>query len=288
MPRTKSSPSVTPLPANPENVKTVPFTGKGGDPASLVGLLLIGATPIHQYPLILSFRQPRKAPRDVEIHSDVLGRFFNIEVCDLLREHLPQASGVRPLKVIAAEFGSKRVEYSAPYSLKCRQWFKKKRTDEYNLIGLQLQGMDRMGWIWAEDLDRSFEEGRLKASVYIPTETVATLHRPRRLARLSIEDFKKCTLLKKVSNIRGGTQLVKHILESREPATEADLSPSEVAELQEMIEDLEAGRGDVLQMAIERKKEEGKPGIVEDLSDISELSEHDSVSVDGMDLDLDL
>ncbi|KAK6352134.1 hypothetical protein TWF730_008965 [Orbilia blumenaviensis] len=276
--------------ANPENVKPIPFKDTGKDPASLVGQLLISATPIGQYPLTLSFRQTRRPPLDVQIHSVVLGRFFNIEVCDLLREHLSKASDVRPLKVIAATLGTKRVEYSAPYCMKKRSLFRKKQTDVYDLIGLQLQGMSRMGWIWAEDLDRSFEEGQLKASVYIPMKPITTNHRPRRMERLSAEDLKRFMVIKRAADTCGGAQLITSILEAREVDMEADLSPTEVEELEFMVEKLEADRGRTRKplSIVEEKDDTELTHRSGELSDVSELSEHGSVSEDSMDLDIDL
>ncbi|KAK6499114.1 hypothetical protein TWF481_011685 [Arthrobotrys musiformis] len=289
MPQAKGSSTPMEGPLNPENVKIIPFTGPGEDPASLVGLLLISATPIHGYPLTLSFRQYRKGPRDVEIHSSVLGRFFHVEVCDLLREHLPKATGIHPLKVIAAAFGSKKVEYSAPYALPYRHLFRKKRTDEYNLIGLQLEGMSRMGWIWAEDLDRSFEEGQIKSSVYIPTETLSTIHRPKRIHRLSVEDLKKLTVPGRVSARRGGARLIQLVLGDRDADQAADLSTADIKDLERMMKALDAGLTTMsaLQHDLEGRKQDHKktqaPG---ELSDLSELSEHDSISSDIMDFDL--
>ncbi|KAK6339925.1 hypothetical protein TWF718_009314 [Orbilia javanica] len=271
-------------PANPENVETIPFTGPGEDPAVLVGLRLISVSQLHQYPLILSFRQYRRAPRDVQIHSSVVGRFFNVEVCDLLREHLPKASDIHPLKVIAAAFGSKKVEYSAPYSLQHRDLFRKKQVDEYKLIGLQLEGMNRMGWIWAEDLDRSFEEGQIKASVYIPTEIVPTTHRPSRMRQLSFEDLKKTVVLKRASNMRGGTLLIESVLGDRARDEKPDLSPSQVAELERMVEDVKAGRMALPSPAIGARLNTEEGHGSDELSDLSELSDHDSI-FDTMDLD---
>ncbi|KAK6513626.1 hypothetical protein TWF506_008063 [Arthrobotrys conoides] len=287
MPQAKLPSLLKTPPTNPENVEIVPFAGPGENPADLVGLLLISATPIHHYPLTLSFRQPRGYPRDVQIHSSVLGRFFNIEICDLLREYLSKASDVRPLKVIAAAFGSKQVEYSAPYSLRYRHLFRRKRVDEYNLIGLQLEGMNRMGWIWAEDLDRSFEEGQIKASVYIPTEIVPIIHRPRRMEKLSFEDFKKAAVLKKAANMHGGTRVVQFVLESCDKDKKEDLPADAVVELEKMLEDIEAGRKSIPSLAVEQKMD-GGGGVqtLEELSDLSELSDHDSICSESVAIDI--
>ncbi|EGX53119.1 hypothetical protein AOL_s00007g68 [Orbilia oligospora ATCC 24927] len=286
MPKAKlPSPPKTP-PTNPENVEIVPFAGPGENPAVLAGLLLISATPVHQYPLTLSFRQPRRYPLDFQIHSSVLGQFFNIEICDLLREHLSKVSSVHPLRVIDAAFGSKKVEYSAPYSLRYRHLFRKKRVDEYKLIGLQLEGMNRMGWIWAEDLDRSFEEGQIKASVYIPTKAVPTIHRPRRMEKLSFEDFKKAMVLKRASNMHGGPGVVQFVLQGCDKDKKGDLSPCEVAELEKMLDDIEAGRKDIRLLAVEQKKGSGKARTFDESSDLSELSDHDSICSDSVPFDI--
>ncbi|EPS37246.1 hypothetical protein H072_9020 [Dactylellina haptotyla CBS 200.50] len=182
-------------PRNFENVKTIefPFKEKHRDPATLVDLYILSATKEYSYPLILEVcegprRSRRHQPFQVEIHSECLGRFFTIETCDLLREHFQRLTPSKSLKIIAAASGSKQVIYAAPLCPKKRRMQGTKQTEKYHLIGLQLEGMDEMGWIWAEDMERSFEEGKLKASVYIPTERVETDHLPIRRQDLRDSD----------------------------------------------------------------------------------------------------
>ncbi|KAF3923066.1 hypothetical protein ABW20_dc0105445 [Dactylellina cionopaga] len=173
---------------NSANVKPTSFPGQGRDPSTLIGLPLIACTPEYAYPLTLTFRQRSPKPLNIEIHSTILGRFFNIETCDLLKTHLPKATRSKPLKVIATALGSKEVIYAAPLCIKKRRLQGKRQVDKFNLIGIQLEGMDEMGWIWAEDMERSFEEGKLHGSVYIATEPVDTNHVPVKRAELSESD----------------------------------------------------------------------------------------------------
>ncbi|KAF3218601.1 hypothetical protein TWF106_007573 [Orbilia oligospora] len=143
-----------------------------------------------------------------------------------------------------------------------------------------------MGWIWAEDLDRSFEEGQIKASVYIPTEAVPTIHRPRRMEKLSFEDFRKAMVLKRASNMRGGPGVVQFVLQGCDKDKKGDLSPCKLAELEKILEDIEAGRKDIRFLAVEEKGASGKARTFDESSDLSELSDHDSICSDSVPIDI--
>ncbi|KAK6538353.1 hypothetical protein TWF694_011233 [Orbilia ellipsospora] len=185
----------TTLPAiKPENVNVklikFPYNGKTVDPTSLIGLNFLSASAEYSYPLTLTVRRGRQKQFKYEIHSKCTGRFFNIQVSTNLKQQFSQATSAQPLKIIKAASGEKEVMYAAPMChkiCKMRKMAGMKMVDKFTLIGLQLQGMSEMGWIWAEDVEGSFEEGILKASVFIPTGPVYTDHTPITRATL-VED----------------------------------------------------------------------------------------------------
>ncbi|KAJ6263823.1 hypothetical protein Dda_2395 [Drechslerella dactyloides] len=177
---------------NPQNVKLTAFDifkCRGRDPQTLVGKHIIKSTPWHSYPMVLTLREEPKA---IHINGTVTGRFFTIETCDSLKTHLAKASPKTPLKIIAAAWGQKQVAYTAPRCPEKRELYGKKQVDLFNLVGLQLEGMQEIGWIWSEDMINSFEEGQLKASVFIGYQYVARKHTPleaRELGEISEEDI---------------------------------------------------------------------------------------------------
>ncbi|EWC44869.1 hypothetical protein DRE_00928 [Drechslerella stenobrocha 248] len=166
--------SGAPTGRNSENVRLIPFDGQGKSPTVLVGRHILAATPSDTYPLIFTTREGNQ--RQFQIHSTVTGRYFAIQTCALLKRHLSRVGVGRPSKVIAAASGRKEVVYAAPFCAKKRRLYGKKQVDIFNLIGLQLEGMSEMGWIWAEDMRSSFEEGVLRASVYIGFSRTSRKH----------------------------------------------------------------------------------------------------------------
>ncbi|KAK6352743.1 hypothetical protein TWF696_004746 [Orbilia brochopaga] len=152
---------------NLENVKIMPFNPAkcpGRDPAILVGKHIIQAKTWTDNVLILTLQERN---RQIWI-SNVDGSLpFIIQTCPLLGEHLWKVNHDNPLKIIAAVRGKKSVAYAAPFNLRHRELHGKLRIDKFDLVGLQLEGMEEMGWIWAEDMQDSFEAGALKASVYM-------------------------------------------------------------------------------------------------------------------------
>ncbi|KAF3914689.1 hypothetical protein AA313_de0205914 [Arthrobotrys entomopaga] len=176
------------------NVKLIefPYPGKTLNPTSLIGLNFLSASTESSCSLILIVRRGRQKDFKHEIHSDCLGQFFKIEMSDNLKRQFSKASPSKPLKIINAASGEKEVMYTAPMCRNKPEVYGTKQVDRFTLIGLQLQGMDEMGWIWAEDMKRSFEEGMLKSSVFIAMEPIKSPQVPLTRAMVSdVEDENK-------------------------------------------------------------------------------------------------
>ncbi|KAF3911893.1 hypothetical protein ABW21_db0201895 [Orbilia brochopaga] len=156
-----------PIGTNPQNVKLLSWDNglyRGRNPETLVGKYVTFASPINRELLVF---EVIGLHRPIQVKSSIMSPRFKIEACPLLTEWLPKATSEEPLKIVAAASGKKQVAYAAPLCRKKRKLHGTMQIDRYNLIGLQFRGMEEMGWIWAEDLERSFEKGALKASVYI-------------------------------------------------------------------------------------------------------------------------
>ncbi|KAF3933973.1 hypothetical protein ABW19_dt0208364 [Dactylella cylindrospora] len=155
---------------NPENVKTTGFKGPGRDPRSLIGKRIVSVSDVANYPRSVVITLAGDAKALIEIHIRASSFNFIVEISDQLRAHLAKASNDSPVKITGAASGYKKVVYAAPLcrtTKELKELKATKVTDEFTLIGLKLEGMTEMGWIWGEDYKRSFKEGKLKADAYI-------------------------------------------------------------------------------------------------------------------------
>ncbi|KAK6339924.1 hypothetical protein TWF718_009313 [Orbilia javanica] len=142
------------------------------DPASLIGKHVIGF--LDDYPLYLTLSESAEKPLEIHFGGEYGGgKDFEYFMDDHLRSALEKAAGGgarHPVKIIDAHVGEVSKKYEVPKNQKLPQHNGKIWHDKLTCVGLRLEGMKEIGYIWGEDVEKAWDEFCLYCGTFIATE----------------------------------------------------------------------------------------------------------------------
>ncbi|KAF3914667.1 hypothetical protein AA313_de0204529 [Arthrobotrys entomopaga] len=148
--------------------KAVRHFSKDFNPENLVGKYVIGF--LDDYPLSITLPG---GDEPVEIHFGGKyggGKDFEYKIDGHLRAALERAArfgSQNPCKIIAAHTAEATMTYSVPPNRNLPQYTGKQWNDKLSVVGLRIEGMKEMGYIWGEDVEKAWEETCLYCGTYI-------------------------------------------------------------------------------------------------------------------------
>lgn len=130
----------------PVGTTIIPFDNNEWDPAQLVGLHVTGvSSEDYAYPWEIHV-QEHEEPIEIELSNG--GRYHGPTMDVRLRTVLRRATKKRPLQILEGVVGQRRTKVKWPASSHFPDMRGKTFMEEYRLVGLRLEGMDKIGWIW--------------------------------------------------------------------------------------------------------------------------------------------
>lgn len=101
------------------------------------------------------------------------GKCFEYFIDDHLRSALENAAkdgAGAPVKIVDAHVGEVTKKYAVPHNEKLPQHNGKLWRDRFTCIGIRLQGMKEIGYMWGEDTEKSWDEFCLYCGTFIATD----------------------------------------------------------------------------------------------------------------------
>ncbi|KAF3923059.1 hypothetical protein ABW20_dc0105225 [Dactylellina cionopaga] len=142
------------------------------DPATLIGKHVIGF--LDDYPLSLTLMESLTKPLEIHFGGPYGGgKHFEYFLDSHLRTALESAAkngSSRPVKIIGAHVAETTKTHEVPHNEKLPQHNGNTWHDKLACVGLKLEGMKEMGYIWGEDTERAWEEFCLYCGTFIATE----------------------------------------------------------------------------------------------------------------------
>ena len=129
--------------------KQIPFPGTGRDPATLVGVEIVGAeVDEFDYPMCLQCKDGERVTIEM---GGAMGRYHSLQCDGLLSRALTRATKERPVKILKAATVQRRslVKGRRMYMVGVQKPY----IETYKMIGLRVQGMTRIGYIWGQDTE---------------------------------------------------------------------------------------------------------------------------------------
>ncbi|KAF3100607.1 hypothetical protein TWF706_006160 [Orbilia oligospora] len=155
------------------------------DPASLIGKHVIGF--LDDYPLSLTLSESAEKPLEIHFGGEYGGgKDFEYFIDDHLRSALEKAASDgfrRPAKIVDAHVGEVTKKYEVPKNEKLPQHNGKLWHDKLTCVGLRLEGMKEIGYIWGEDTEKAWDEFCLYCGTFIATD--------KQLEEIELEHQKK-------------------------------------------------------------------------------------------------
>ncbi|KAK6523395.1 hypothetical protein TWF281_001375 [Arthrobotrys megalospora] len=142
------------------------------DPASLIGKHVTGF--LDDYPLYLTLAEAPEKPLEIHFGGEYGGgKDFEYFIDEHLRSALEKAAknGSKvPVKIIDAHVGETTKKYEVPHNEKLPQHNGKPWYDRFTCVGLQLEGMKEIGYMWGEDTEKAWDEFCLYCGTFIATD----------------------------------------------------------------------------------------------------------------------
>ena len=142
-----SNHTATTWPTSNENIVIGTFSGKGLDPSSLVGLHIkktnFHSDPLGTYPILKLVEAAEEVyfTVDCERHD---ARYHSFNMDPNIAYALTAIAEEKPVKIVEAVAGT--YWRFAPEPVR-----KGYGEHSYNMVGLRLEGMDRIGWFWGRE-----------------------------------------------------------------------------------------------------------------------------------------
>ncbi|EPS37229.1 hypothetical protein H072_9021 [Dactylellina haptotyla CBS 200.50] len=142
------------------------------DPASLIGKHIIGF--LDDYPLYLTLLEDNGKTLEIHFGGEYGGgKDFEYFIDDTLRTALELAAKrgkAKPTKIIDAHTAEVNKPYEVPVNQKLPEHNGKIWHDKFSVVGLRLEGMKQIGYIWGEDTEKAWEEFCLYCGTFIASE----------------------------------------------------------------------------------------------------------------------
>ncbi|KAK6499113.1 hypothetical protein TWF481_011684 [Arthrobotrys musiformis] len=156
------------------------------DPASLIGKHVIGF--LDDYPLSLTLSESPDKPLEIHFGGECGGgKDFEYFIDDHLRSALEKAASNDPhhcpVKIIDAYSGEVTKRYEIPSNDRLPQYRGKIWYDTFTCVGIRLEGMKEIGYIWGEDTGKSWDELCFYCGTFIATD--------EQLAEMELDHQKK-------------------------------------------------------------------------------------------------
>ncbi|KAI4137879.1 MAG: hypothetical protein LQ341_004934 [Variospora aurantia] len=135
------------------------------DPHTLIGLHVKGGSLLGQYDNPFVIQTVEKGPILIGLRNT--GPFHTLHIGKYLLTALEAATDENPLKILGAALGRRSTDVQWPtdsVNVELRGKFKE---EVFELIGLRLEGMRCMAWIWGEDYTKEFKNFGLYSSAWI-------------------------------------------------------------------------------------------------------------------------
>ncbi|KAL8920625.1 MAG: hypothetical protein Q9208_006107 [Pyrenodesmia sp. 3 TL-2023] len=146
----------------------IPFTSNhkdARDPSTLIGLHVKAGSNVGEFEYPYVIQTVEEGVVHIELHLS--GRYHTLHLDHHLYMAIEAATNHKPVKIVEAVFGRRSIDVRWPKWCWVKDLRGKIVKEEFDVIGLRLENMTAMGWIWGEDDIQEFHNSGLYADAYV-------------------------------------------------------------------------------------------------------------------------